>query len=71
MSTMNNKWSVLLGWQKSSGGPLYKLGKSSTSKSEEVELPTGAFAAIPITSVLARAAKMLAEVINQKKRMAR
>jgi hypothetical protein len=53
-------WTVLLCWQKPSGGALYKFGKSTASKSnDEFQLPERAFAVIPISSVFARVTKRL------------
>jgi hypothetical protein len=68
ISTMNDKWTVLFFYQKISGGPLYKVGKSSTSKPEEIELPKVAFAVVPISDVFARVAKNLADLLNDKKK---
>jgi hypothetical protein len=64
---INDNWSVLLCWQKLSGGALYKLGKSSSSKAEEIELPEQAFAMLPISDVFAHVAKKLTELLNDIK----
>jgi hypothetical protein len=68
ISTLGDKWRVLLFWQSTSGGPLFKLGTPSTSKADEIEFPKNAFAAIPITHVLARVEKKLADLLNGKKK---
>jgi hypothetical protein len=59
----DDKWTALLCWQKISGGPLYKIGRSS-SKPEEIELPVQAFAMLPISELVTRVAKNLAEFIK-------
>jgi hypothetical protein len=45
-------WSVLLGWRKSSGGPLQKFKTSG-----EIEFPKKAFVVLPISDVLERVSK--------------
>jgi len=60
----DGKWTVLMGWQKISGGPLYKIGKFSTSKPEEIELPMQAFVMLPISELVTRVAKNLAEFVK-------
>src|SRR5262249_4540603 len=62
----DGKWTALLCWQKISGGPLYKIGKSSTSKPEEIELPMQAFAMLSISELVTRVAKNLADLLNEK-----
>jgi hypothetical protein len=58
-------WTALLCWQKTSGGPLYKLAKSSRSQpNDEFQLPERAFAVIPISNVLAQLAKTLARLVG-------
>ena len=64
------KWTALLCRQKISGGSLYKIGKSSTPKPEEIELPMRAFAMLPISELVTRVAKNLAELLNEKKKRA-
>jgi hypothetical protein len=50
---------------KISGGPLYKLGKSTGSKSiVEVDLPQQASALIPISDIIERASSKLAELLG-------
>jgi hypothetical protein len=50
---------------KISGGPLYKLGKSTGSKSiVEVDLPQQAFAVIPMSNVFDRVSSKLAELLG-------
>ena len=68
ISTADEEWTALLCWQKLSGGPLYQLGKSSTSKPEVIELPKQAFAMLPISEVVGCATKKLAELLNDKKK---
>jgi hypothetical protein len=68
ISTLDEKWTASLCSQNISGGPLYKLGKSSTSKAEEIEFPKGAFAVLPISEVAAHLAKKLAELLNDNKK---
>jgi hypothetical protein len=68
ISPINHNWSVLLCWQKLSGGPLFKLGKPSTSQPEEIGLPTRAFAMIPISNVFACVTNKLAELLNDTRR---
>jgi hypothetical protein len=55
----DGKWTALLCWQKISG-PLYKIGKSAI----EIELPKQAFAMLPISELVTRVAKNLAEFIK-------
>jgi hypothetical protein len=52
---------VLPCWQKLSGGPLYKLGRS-TPKPEEIKLPAQAFAVLPVSDILARIAHKLVKL---------
>lgn len=56
----NEGWTALLCWQKTSGGPLYKLAKSSRSQpNDDFQLPERAFVMIPISSVSAHLQKTL------------
>ena len=64
LPTKNNDWSVALCWQKLSGGPLYKSGKSLATKSLEIELPKQAFAVIPVSDVLGRVSIKLSELLG-------
>jgi hypothetical protein len=66
----DGKWTALLCWQKNSGGPLYKIGKSPTSKPEEIELPMQAFAMLPISELVTRVAKNSTDLLNEKKKRA-
>jgi hypothetical protein len=60
-----DKWTVELCSRKASGGPLYKLGKSTGSKSiVEVDLPRQASALIPISDVFDRVSSKLAELLG-------
>jgi hypothetical protein len=48
-----------------SGGPLYKVEKSSGSKLiNEMELPNGAFAVIPITKVFTEVTERLMKIVG-------
>jgi hypothetical protein len=58
------KWTAFLCWQKISGGPLYRLSKSSTSKAEEIELPKQALAMLPLSEVVTSVTKKLEELMN-------
>jgi hypothetical protein len=61
----NDKWTVELCLRKASGGPLYKLGKSTGSKSiVEVDLPQQASALIPISDIFDRVSSKLAELLG-------
>jgi hypothetical protein len=64
MMSADAKWRGLLCWQKISGGPLYRLGKSSTSKAEEIGLPKQAIAVLPISEVVTSVTKKLEELLN-------
>jgi hypothetical protein len=57
----DGKWTPLLCWQKLSGGPLYKLGRS-TSTPEEIKLPAQAFAVLPVSDILVRIAHKLGKL---------
>jgi len=56
----DGKWTALLCSQKPSGGALHKLGRSGG----EIELPTQAFAMLPISELVTRVARNLAEFIK-------
>jgi MerR HTH family regulatory protein len=60
----NNKWSVLLCWQKLSGGPLCKFGRR-TQSIQEMELPKQAFAMIAISDVFDRITTKLSEWLSE------
>jgi hypothetical protein len=60
----NNKWSVLLCWQKLSGGPLCKFGRK-TQSIQEMELPKQAYAMIPISDVFDRITTKLSEWLSE------
>jgi hypothetical protein len=61
----NDKWTVELCSRKASGGPIYKLGKSTGSKSiVEVDLPQQASALIPISDIFDRVSSTLAELLG-------
>jgi hypothetical protein len=64
MLSTDAKWTAFLCWQKISGGPLYRLGKASTSKAEEIGLPKQAFAMLPISEVVTSVTKKLEELLN-------
>jgi hypothetical protein len=56
----DGKWIVLLCWQKISGGPVHKIGRSAG----EIELPKRAFAVIPISDVFAGVGNKIAELVG-------
>src|SRR5262249_28020930 len=60
----DGKWTMLMGWQKISGGPFYKSGKSAT----EIELPKQAFAMLPISVVLESVTNKLGGLLNGTRR---
>jgi hypothetical protein len=63
-----DKWTVELCSRKASGGALYKLGKSTGSKSiVEVDLPQQASALIPISDIFDRVSSKLAELLGALK----
>jgi hypothetical protein len=65
----DDKWIVSMCWTKVSGGPLYKVRKSLAAKpNEEMQLPERAFAMIPISDVVARVARKLADLLNDQKK---
>jgi hypothetical protein len=65
----DEEWTALLCWQKPSGGPLYKLAKSSRSEpNDEFQLPERAIVVIPISSVFAHVTKRLMELLVEVKR---
>ena len=58
-------WTVEICSRKGSGGPLYKLGKSTGTKlNYEVDLPKQTFAVIPISEVFDRVANKLSELLR-------
>jgi hypothetical protein len=64
----DEEWTGLLCWQKPSGGPLYKLAKSSRSQpNDEFQLPEQAIVVIPISSVFAHATKRLMGLLGEVK----
>jgi hypothetical protein len=63
LTPSNGKWVVALCSQKTSGGPLYKLGKSKLT--EEMKLPKQTFAVIPISEVLERVGQKLSELLGK------
>jgi hypothetical protein len=64
MLSSDAKWTAFLCWQKISGGALYRLSKSSTSKAEEIELPKQAFAMLPTSEVITSVTKKLEELLD-------
>jgi hypothetical protein len=59
------KWNVMLCWQRTTGGSLNELGKSTgtLSSSKEMALPKQAFAALPISDVFDRVTSRLSELM--------
>jgi hypothetical protein len=55
LARSDEEWTALLCWQKISGGPLYKTGKSAV----EIKLPKQASAVLPISDVLERVTNQL------------
>jgi hypothetical protein len=69
LTPTDDKWIVSMCWKKVSGGSLYKVRKSLVAKpNEEMQLPDRAFAVIPISDVVARVAKKLADLLNDQKK---
>jgi len=62
--TRDAKWTVLLCWQKLSGGPLRKIGRSS----EMLEFPTRAFAVLPVSDVFDQVTVKLTQLLNDTKK---
>ena len=61
-----DKWMVTLAWQKPSGGPFFKFGKSVGTKStEELDLPKQAFAMLPISEIFDRISNRLSGVLGK------
>ena len=61
----NDKWTVALCSQKSSGGPLYKFGKSKST--EEIDFPKRTCALIPISEIMERVSSKLSELLGELK----
>jgi hypothetical protein len=57
-------WTVELCSRKAAGGPLYGRGKSTGTKSVEIELPKQAFAVIPISDVFERVSSKIAGLLG-------
>jgi hypothetical protein len=57
-------WTVELSSRKAAGGTLYRLGKSTGTKSVEIELPKQAFAVIPISDVFERVSTKIAGLLG-------
>jgi hypothetical protein len=64
MFPSGDNWSVALCSRKESGGPLYRRGKSTRTKSVEMELPKRAFAVIPISDVFERVSSKIARLLG-------
>jgi hypothetical protein len=63
VSPSKDKWIVVLCAQKTFGGPLYELGKS-TGTGHEIALPKQASALIPISDVFDRVSKKLSALLR-------
>lgn len=62
---VTDKWMVTLAWQKPSGGPLFKFGKSiGTRSTEELALPKQAFAMLPISEIFDRVSDKLSDLVG-------
>jgi hypothetical protein len=60
-----DKWVVALCWQKGSGGPLYKFGKTVGPKSSEpFDLPDRTFAMLPISNIFDRIGAGLSKLVG-------
>jgi hypothetical protein len=59
-----DRWTVELCSRKAAGGLLYRLGKSTGTKSVEIELPKQAFAVIPISDVFERVSGKIAGLLG-------
>jgi hypothetical protein len=57
-------WTVELFSRKAAGGPLYKRGKSTGTKSVQIELPKQAFAVIPISDVFDRVSGKITGILG-------
>ncbi len=64
MFPSGDNWSVALCSRKELGGPLYTRGKSTRTKSVEMELPKRAFAVIPISDVFERVSSKIARLLG-------
>jgi hypothetical protein len=64
MFPSGDNWSLALCSQKESGGPLYRRGKSTGTKSVEMDLPKRAFAVIPISDVFERVSSKIARLLG-------
>ena len=65
VSPNKDKWIVVLCAQKTFGGPLYELGKSTgTISGHEIALPKQASALIPISDVFDRVSKKLSALLR-------
>ena len=60
----DDNWACALCSQKVLGGPLYRRGKSTGTKSIEMDLPKRAFAVIPISDVFERISYKLFEILG-------
>jgi hypothetical protein len=56
----DGKWTSLLCWQKTSGGPLRKIGRTAG----DIELPKQAFVVIPISEILNCLSNKLAQLLG-------
>jgi hypothetical protein len=61
-----DKWTVELCSRESSGGPLYRFGKSTTKFIAELDLPKEAFSVIPVSDILDRVSKNLSELFGDE-----
>src|SRR5215203_949864 len=65
LSPTGNKWSASFCWQKKSGGPLYKSTKQSGfTGSAQIDLPSQAFVALPLSDLLAEVTKSLTGLLS-------
>jgi hypothetical protein len=64
LAPREGKWTVLLCWQKISGGALYKIGRSAG----EIELPKRAFAVIPISDLFETVTRKFGECLGWERK---
>jgi hypothetical protein len=65
--SITNSPVVLCGGKSRSGGPLCRLVKSPTTRPSAVELPTQAFAVVPISNVVANVTDRYARLLGDDK----
>jgi hypothetical protein len=61
---VKGKWTAALCLQRTSAGPLYKVGRSGGTRSVQMELPKQAFAMIPISHVFERVSSKMSGLVG-------